>query len=180
MNFRRYIHPDDVGLVFDTYHMVFPPHGHAGGAGLVHRGSRTTAPHCQWRRRVLRMDEIGKRSRALRAWSGASPRGWHTRRLQGERGALQGHTREHTGGVLRGGPGRQLTFLNSSLSRILGYPASELLGASYRKCVDEGISCRIYETFQGVFLTGEPDRGLRLGDQKTRRGRKDHRDNPSS
>ncbi len=49
-----------------------------------------------------------------------------------------------------------LTFVNSSLCRILGYPSSELIGLNYRVYVDEKNAREVFLTFNRVFLDGRP------------------------
>lgn len=51
-----------------------------------------------------------------------------------------------------------LTFINPSLSRILGYPPQELIGANNRQFTDAPTAKHIYQVFNNVFRTGEPAR----------------------
>jgi PAS domain S-box-containing protein len=53
-----------------------------------------------------------------------------------------------------------ITFLNDSLSKILGYPKKELVNMNYRKFMDEKNSKKVYQIFNAVFRTEEPSRGF--------------------
>jgi PAS domain S-box-containing protein len=159
MNFRRYIHPDDVGRVFDTYHMVFLTGMQVGQVSFtVVKNDGTTLP--VEASVSLRMDEIGSVTGFKGVVRDVSARMAYEAAIRESEGRYRDILESIQEGYYEVDLAGNFTFLNSSLSRILGYPASELLGASYRKCVDEGISCRIYETFHRVFLTGEPDKGF--------------------
>ncbi len=48
------------------------------------------------------------------------------------------------------------TFLNDSLSRILGYPPGELMGVNNRQYADAETSKQVYQAFNKVFRTGQP------------------------
>jgi len=47
-----------------------------------------------------------------------------------------------------------LTFLNGSMSRILGYSEDELIGMNNRQYMNLGTAKRVYETFNQVYQTG--------------------------
>ena len=48
------------------------------------------------------------------------------------------------------------TFFNDSMRRILGYPEGELMGMNYRQYMDDENAKKAYQTFDGVYRTGEP------------------------
>ena len=48
-----------------------------------------------------------------------------------------------------------LTFFNSAVSRILGYPESELMGMNNREFMDPENARRVFQTFNRVFASGE-------------------------
>ncbi len=52
------------------------------------------------------------------------------------------------------------TFVNDSFCRIVGYPAHEIIGTSYRKLMDDHTAQRIFPVFNTVFKTGNPDKGV--------------------
>ena len=52
------------------------------------------------------------------------------------------------------------TFFNDSLCRILGYSTDELMGMSNRQYMDYETAKEVYETFNRVYRTGEPDRAF--------------------
>lgn len=49
-----------------------------------------------------------------------------------------------------------MTFLNDSLSKILGYPKDELMNMNYRGYMDEENAKKVYQIFNMIFRTGEP------------------------
>ena len=53
-----------------------------------------------------------------------------------------------------------MTFFNSSLCEILGYPNDELLGMHNRQYTDEANAKKLYQTFNTVYATGKPDKGF--------------------
>jgi len=53
-----------------------------------------------------------------------------------------------------------LTFANQALGRILGYPASRLLGKNSRQYMDRENARKVHEAFKEVYATGRAARGL--------------------
>jgi len=53
-----------------------------------------------------------------------------------------------------------ITFCNDHLCKILGYPRNELLGSSNRRYMDAVSAKQVFETFNHVFLSGEPSKSL--------------------
>jgi len=53
-----------------------------------------------------------------------------------------------------------ITFCNDCLCRILGYPREELLGTNNCRYMDPVSAKRVFESFNKVFLTGEPSKGV--------------------
>ena len=53
-----------------------------------------------------------------------------------------------------------LTFLNDSLCKILGYSKDELMGMNNRQYTDEENAKKLYQTFNKVYTTGKPDKGF--------------------
>ena len=53
-----------------------------------------------------------------------------------------------------------ITFCNDHLCKILGYPRNELLGSNNRRYMDAVSAERVFETFNHVFLSGEPSKSL--------------------
>jgi diguanylate cyclase (GGDEF)-like protein/PAS domain S-box-containing protein len=49
-----------------------------------------------------------------------------------------------------------LSFMNSSLCRILGYPMDELVGLGYSRYMDEKNSREVFRAFNQVFIDGRP------------------------
>jgi len=56
--------------------------------------------------------------------------------------------------------GGHFTFFNKAFLRNLGYTEEELLGASFRKFMDEENASLVYHAFHQVYVTGEPNPGL--------------------
>jgi two-component system cell cycle sensor histidine kinase/response regulator CckA len=52
------------------------------------------------------------------------------------------------------------TFVNDSVSRILGYSKEELMGMNDRQYSDEENGRKLYQTFNKVYRTGEPAKGF--------------------
>jgi PAS domain S-box-containing protein len=52
------------------------------------------------------------------------------------------------------------TVLNGAADTVLGYPHAELLGANYRKIMSEETAQNVYATFNQVFRTGIPAKGV--------------------
>ncbi len=52
------------------------------------------------------------------------------------------------------------TFFNDALARIMGYPKEELLGMNNRDYMDEENARKVYESFNKVYRTGEPEKGF--------------------
>jgi len=52
------------------------------------------------------------------------------------------------------------TFFSDSLCKILGYSREELMGMDYRKYMDKETAQMVYQTFNQVYTTGEPNRGV--------------------
>jgi diguanylate cyclase (GGDEF)-like protein/PAS domain S-box-containing protein len=53
-----------------------------------------------------------------------------------------------------------LVFFNDALVRLLGYPTTELNGMNNRVYMDDPNSKKVYNAFNRVYTTGEPERGL--------------------
>ncbi|MEJ2477926.1 MAG: PAS domain S-box protein, partial [Desulfobacterales bacterium] len=53
-----------------------------------------------------------------------------------------------------------LTFLNESTCRMLGYRRNELLGVNYSQFMDAVTSEKVFQTFNAVYRTGETTRAL--------------------
>ena len=53
-----------------------------------------------------------------------------------------------------------LTFFNNSLSRLLGYSPSALVGMNYREYMSSETAEKVYQTFNQVYRTGEPAKGF--------------------
>ena len=53
-----------------------------------------------------------------------------------------------------------ITFCNDYLCKILGYPREEILGSNNRRYMDQVSAKHVFETFNQVFMTGEPARSL--------------------
>lgn len=53
-----------------------------------------------------------------------------------------------------------LTFFNDSLCRLNGYSRAEMMGVNYRQYTDEANSQILYQTFNNVFRTGDPSKGV--------------------
>ena len=53
-----------------------------------------------------------------------------------------------------------VVFCNDYLCKIMGYPTEELLGTNNRRYMDEVSAKHVFETFNRVFVTGEPSKSL--------------------
>jgi len=53
-----------------------------------------------------------------------------------------------------------LTFFNDSMCRIIGYPPDELMGMNNRQYMDDETAKAVYEVFNRVYQTEEPDRAF--------------------
>ena len=53
-----------------------------------------------------------------------------------------------------------LTFFNDSLCKTLGYSRDELMGMNSRQYTDEENAKKVYQTFNKVYTTGQPDKGF--------------------
>ncbi|MBC2715485.1 MAG: PAS domain S-box protein [Desulfobacteraceae bacterium] len=51
-------------------------------------------------------------------------------------------------------------FFNDSLCRILGYSRADLMGMNHRKLIEKEDVDKVYKTFNHVFTTGEPFKGI--------------------
>ncbi|MGD9205717.1 MAG: PAS domain S-box protein, partial [Desulfobacterales bacterium] len=52
------------------------------------------------------------------------------------------------------------TFFNGALSRLLGYSPSAMAGVNYRDYMDEANAKKVYQTFNRVYETGKPAKGI--------------------
>ena len=52
------------------------------------------------------------------------------------------------------------TFVNDSMSEILGYSAKELIGMNNRQYMDKADAKKVYRTFNRVYATGKPNKGF--------------------
>jgi len=52
------------------------------------------------------------------------------------------------------------TFFNDAMCRILGYPRDELMGMNNRDYMDKETAKKVYQTFNNVYKTGEPSKGV--------------------
>lgn len=59
-----------------------------------------------------------------------------------------------------GDPAGNLTFINDSLCRSIGYSRDELIGKNYRTYMDEENADRVDQVYNRVYTSGEPCRGL--------------------
>jgi PAS domain S-box-containing protein len=50
------------------------------------------------------------------------------------------------------------TFVNSAMSKIVGYPKEKLIGMNNREYLDEESAKKVYQVFNRVFKTGKPSR----------------------
>ena len=55
-----------------------------------------------------------------------------------------------------------LIFFNDELAKIYGYPREALMGINNRVYTDEENARKMYQAFNRVYRTGEPDRGVRF------------------
>jgi PAS domain S-box-containing protein len=53
--------------------------------------------------------------------------------------------------------GGNLTFCNDSMSRILGYSSSELIGTNYRRFTEDKFAEKVYDLFMKVYETGKAE-----------------------
>ncbi len=53
-----------------------------------------------------------------------------------------------------------LTFFNDAMCKILGYPKGELMGLNNRAYMDKENAEKVYRTFNNVYRTGRPERGI--------------------
>ena len=53
------------------------------------------------------------------------------------------------------------TFFNDSLCKIFGYPKDELIGMNNRQYMDQENAKKMYQTFNKVYTTGDPTKGIR-------------------
>ena len=56
--------------------------------------------------------------------------------------------------------GGNFTFFNDSMCKISGYSRDELMGMNNRQYTDEVYAKEIYQTFNKVYTTGNPDKGF--------------------
>lgn len=54
------------------------------------------------------------------------------------------------------------TFFNKNLCKILGYKEYEIMGMNYRQYCSESTSAQVFKTFNAVYRTGKPVKGLEL------------------
>jgi len=52
------------------------------------------------------------------------------------------------------------TFVNTSMSSVMGYAGNELIGMNNRDYMDEKTAGKVYATFNRVYRTGRPDKGF--------------------
>ena len=52
------------------------------------------------------------------------------------------------------------TFVNDSMSKILGYSEKELIGMNNRQYMDKANEKKVYRIFNRVYTTGKPDKGI--------------------
>jgi PAS domain S-box-containing protein len=52
------------------------------------------------------------------------------------------------------------TFFNDTLCRIMGYPRKELMGMNNRQYMDKENSKKVFQAYNKVYTTGEPNKGL--------------------
>ena len=55
-----------------------------------------------------------------------------------------------------------LSFFNDSLPNVYGYTTDELLDMNYRQYMDEENAQKVYEAYNKVYTTGEPDRAIQF------------------
>jgi len=53
-----------------------------------------------------------------------------------------------------------LTFFNNSMCEIIGYPRDKMMGMNNRKYMDKENARKVYQTFNKIYVTGKPARGL--------------------
>lgn len=67
----------------------------------------------------------------------------------------------------------RLTFFNRALQRVVGYPGEQLIGMDSSEYMDAKNARKVYQVFNKVYRTGEPERGFEWeiinkdGDRKT-------------
>jgi PAS domain S-box-containing protein len=66
-------------------------------------------------------------------------------------------------GYYEGDLAGNFTFFNDSMCRLLGYSRDELVGMNNRQFMDQENAIKVYETFNGVYTTGKPDKGTDWG-----------------
>ena len=107
---------------------------------------------------ILPVEEDG--SRAVVILKDVTDRKMHDKTLQASEEKYRTILESMEDGYYETDIAGNFTFFNESLCEILGHSRDEIIGMDYRQYTDEETAIRVYQTFNKVYTTGNPDKGL--------------------
>ena len=107
---------------------------------------------------ILPVEEDG--SRAVVILKDVTDRKMHDKTLQASEEKYRTILESMEDGYYETDIAGNFTFFNESLCEILGHSRDEIIGMDYRQYTDGETAKRVYQTFNKVYTTGNPDKGL--------------------
>jgi len=160
-NYKQFSSPEQAKKIYEIYNRVYRTGEPAHSVEYEHI-AKDGRPRILEATVDLRRDKSGKPIGFRIFWRDITEkRKMEAALRQSEekyRSILENITEGYFENDLRG----NLAFFNDSLCRIYGYTRDELMHLNYRDYMDEANAAKVYQAYNKVYTTGEPDEGIQF------------------